>query len=191
MECDSLVMLKSLYDKAYQENLELKSQHPTDPKIIHYQSTAEEIETLTEVLSSAFQSIQDLLKYKAELIELRNSTKSELSERKLNRTFSQDHKISELVSRLTKTSEVLKTVTGEKKVLEVILDRTSEMKTLAQGQNEALGEKLRALENPIENLKKMQITSLLSNVSSKQELLQNKIEKYENYIQTKHKLTKA
>lgn len=191
MEYETFVQLRALYDEAYEENLVLKSQHPTDPKLILYQSTADEIETLTEVLSSTLQSIQSLLKYKSELIELRNSAKSELSERKLNRAFSQDSQISILVNKLTKSSEFLNSVTKEKKVLDSILEKTTEMKTLAQGKNHALGEKLKALENPIENLKNVQLTSLLNGVYSKQEVLQNKIEKYENYIQSKHKLTKA
>lgn len=184
----SFLELKALHDKAHQENLILKSQHPQDPIFSYRQSTAEEIETLTEVLSSAFQSIQHLLTYKSELIENNKKLKLDLSFENSNQNFSKDQRILTLSSKLTKTNELLNSVTKDKKMLEALLDKTESMKHFAQGHNEALAEKIRVLQNPSGNLSKTQLTSFLSNVQCKQELIEKRIEKYETYVQSKQKI---
>ena len=185
---ESWLQLKALHDKAYQENLTLISQHQQDPMLIYHQSTAEEIESLTEVFSSALQSIQCLLTYKSELIENNKSLKRDLSIQDSNHDYSKDQQILSLSSRLTKTVDLLNSVTKDKKFLETFFEESESMKNFAQGHNEALAEKIRALAKPNGNLSKTQLISFLNSVQCKQEQVEKRIEKYETYIQSKQKI---
>lgn len=194
---ESYSELKFLYEKALHENFSLKSEINLDSSLSTIKpdrdntlrsSFANEIEDLQEVLSNCFQSIKSLKEYKKVLIDNKNSAKKELDEQRSMNNYAKDNMVSLLQGKLNNTVDMLKTVYRDKKQLETYLEKEDKLKHVAQAQNAALEEKLKVVEGKNKELMNpAQLNGQITNVMSKQEALNRKIEKYEAYIQSKLK----
>ena len=133
-------------------------------------------------------SIKVLKDYKRELIENKISAKKELDEQRGMHNFAKDNMVSLLQSKLNSTVDMLKTVYRDKKQLESYLEKEDKHKHVMQAQNAALEEKLKVMEGRNKDLMNTsQLTAQITNMLGKQEVVNKKIEKYENYIQSKLK----
>lgn len=197
LDHDSYSELKSLYEKALHENYSLKGEINLETSLSTVKfdkdnavksSFATETEELYEILSKCMNSIKVLKDYKRELIENKISAKKELDEQRGMHNFAKDNMVSLLQSKLNNTVDMLKTVYRDKKQLESYLEKEDKHKHVMQAQNAAIEEKLKVLEGRNKDLMSTsQLTAQITNVLGKQEVVNKKIEKYENYIQSKLK----
>jgi hypothetical protein len=194
---ESYSELKSLYEKALNENYSLKGEINLDSSLSTVKlekdntvksSFANETEELYEVLSKCMNSIKVLKDYKRELIENKISAKKELDDQRGMHNFAKDNMVSLLQGKLNNTVDMLKTVYRDKKQMETYLEKEDKHKHTMQAQNAALEEKLKVLEGRNKDLMNAsQLTAQITNMLGKQEVINKKIEKYENYIQSKLK----
>lgn len=196
-ELEAYSELRSLYERALNENLSLKSGDPHESSISTVKldkesnlriSYANEIEDLNEVLADCMQSIKVLKEYQKELINNKIHAKKELDDQKGMHSYAKDNMVSLLQGKLNNTVDMLKTVYRDKKNLEALLEKEEKHKHNLQGQSAALEEKIKVIEGRNKELMNTaQLTAQISNTLSKQEALNKKIEKYESYIQSKMK----